>query len=167
MTRSIIAPWQASRSDVGSSRTITRGFMARMPAMETRRFWPPERYAGILSLTSSAPTLFSAASAAQRASSALMPMLTGPNITSSITVGANSWSSGFWNTRPTYRQMSRLIAASSSRPITYTFPDVGSSSPFKCSSSVDLPEPLAPQMATISRSCILKHMLCIPVVPSG
>src|SRR5665647_1939399 len=56
---------------------------------------------GILLVKCAAPMRSRALIAASRAASAVNPLLRGPNITSSKTVGAKTWLSESWNTKPT------------------------------------------------------------------
>ncbi len=79
-----------------------------------------------------------------------MPMWSGPNATSSYTVGLNSWSSGSWNTSPTRARIRRTEDRSTSVPPIRTVPWVGSWMPLRCSISVLLPAPFGPTSATFS-----------------
>ena len=60
-------------------------------------------------------------------------MWSGPNATSSNTVGLNSWSSGSWNTSPTSRRTSRIVGLPTARPATRTSPWLGTSVPLSWS----------------------------------
>ena len=77
-------------------------------------------------------------------SGADMPRFSGPNATSSRTVGMNSWSSGSWNTSPTRARSSRTSSRPTSMPATSSSPEPGSS-PFRWSISVVLPAPFGPE----------------------
>ena len=83
-------------------------------------------------------------------SSPRSPRLAGPNATSSRTVDMNSWSSGSWNTIPTRRRISARFAFSTASPPTVTVPRVATLMPLSASTSVVLPAPLGPSIATRS-----------------
>ena len=70
-------------------------------------------------------------------------MFSGANATSSSTMVATSWLSGFWNTMPTVWRISNSLSSSEvSMPATVTLPEVGVSIALKCFASVDFPQPL-------------------------
>ena len=77
------------------------------------------------------------------------PRLSGPNATSSRTVGMNSWSSGSWNTSPTRARRSRTSSCPTRRPATSSLP-APVLSPLRWSMNVVLPAPLGPSSATRS-----------------
>ncbi len=62
-----------SKAEVGSSRSITLGSMARARAMETRCFCPPESWAGYLCRCSFRPTRASSMTARSWACSRAIP----------------------------------------------------------------------------------------------
>ena len=139
----------------GSSSTRMRGSMASTPANATRRCWPPDSSKGLLSPSSamSRRTLSRAASTRRSTSSAGSPRLRGPNATSSRTVAANSWYSGYWNTRPTLpRQACAARLSARSCPSSSTRPRVGCTRPFMCWMRVLLPLPVCPAMPRNSPS---------------
>ena len=78
------------------------------------------------------------------ASSRASPRLSGPNATSSRTVGMNSWSSGSWNTSPTRARRSRTsprdVACRPPRG-----PRRRAAAPLRWSISVVLPAPFGPE----------------------
>ncbi len=80
--RGCAAPWQA--------RPRTPRGAAGRPTARRGSCRPPRRGRG--------RTLYSAAATRRSTSSADSPRLRGPNATSSRTVAANSWCSGYWNT---------------------------------------------------------------------
>ena len=83
------------------------------------------------------------------------PEVARPEATSRSTERSNSWSSGSWNTNPTVaasRSMGRQPAMA--RPSSRTSPAAGRSSPMRCLTSVVLPEPFCPTMATGSPGSI-------------
>ena len=140
---------RGSRPAVGSSRIRTLGSMAMTPAMATRRFWPPDRSKGDLSSWSSVKPTRAADSRTRRSISSLeRPMLPGPKAISLYTVSSNSWYSGYWNTRPTWKRTCRIFLGSAqmSFPSSRMRPWVGRSSPLRCWIRVDLPEPVWPMM---------------------
>ena len=72
-------------------------------------------------------------------------MFLGPKPTSSRTVSAKSWYSGYWNTMPTRARMrGRCFLSAVSRPSTSTRPALGSSRPLRCWTRVVLPQPVWP-----------------------
>ena len=80
---------------VASSNTMISGCMAKTPAMATRCFCPPESMCGALSAYSSMPTVLSAASTRRRISALGTPRFSSPKATSSSTMVATIWLSGF------------------------------------------------------------------------
>src|SRR5512136_2051961 len=167
MSLSITSLLTGSRSEVGSSRAMTRGRIATIPAMAMSRFSPPEREFGSLPARWGPPTASSASFALSRASSRVSPRFRGPNITSSSTVGAKSWSSASWKTTPTTLQREESSPSPRAFPLTMIFPSEGVRRPFRCSMRVDFPDPFGPQIATISSFITWKHMSWIPTLPSG
>lgn len=91
----------------------------------------------------------------------------GPKPTSLATVAACSWSSGFWNTKPTLRASSAISSPAASRPSTVTVPDVGRAMPIRCRASVLLPAPLGPTTATRSPALTVSETSASAVVPFG
>ena len=75
-------------------------------------------------------------------------MFFGPKAMSLYTVSSNSWCSGYWNTIPTLKRTCRISLGFSqiSRPSSSTRPEVGRTSPLRCCTSVDLPDPVCPMM---------------------
>ncbi len=150
-----------SRPATGSSSTSTFGFMASTPANATRRCWPPESSKGLLacSASKSSRTLSRARRTRRSTSGASSPRLRGPNATSSYTVAANSWYSGYWNTMPMRpRKACAAFLSARSCPPTSTRPQVGCTSPFMCWMSVLLPLPVCPAMPKNSPSSSVKSM---------
>ena len=144
---------------VGSSKTIQSGRMAIMPAMATRCFCPPESWLGACCRYSYISTAFRASSTRSRISCGGMPRFSGPNATSSSTIVATIWLSGFWNTMPTWlRRVKRCDSSFVSMPSTVIVPADGSRMAFMCFANVDLPEPLCPSKATKSPLSIEREM---------
>ena len=86
-------------------------------------------------------------------SASLMPRFLGPKATSSRTVSAKSWYSGYWATKPTSLRTSRRCFRSEvERPSMVTVPEEGTLVALQCSARVDLPEPVWPMKATNSPS---------------
>src|SRR5262245_9223776 len=79
---------------------------------------------------------------------------------SSAVSDGSSWND--WNTKPTERERSAARSSSSSAkrsvPSSSTLPPVGVSRPARMASSVDLPEPEAPTIATASPAVTLKSI---------
>ena len=105
-TRMSAARPRGSSIAVASSSTSVRGRMASTPASASRCFWPPDRLDVSRRSKPESLTSESASFTRARSSSVGTPRFSGPNATSSSTVPATIWSSGFWNTRPTRLRMS-------------------------------------------------------------
>ena len=134
---------------VGSSSTMHFVSMAMTPAMATRCFCPPESLWGACSRYSYMSTALRAASTRRRISAGGTPRFSGPKATSSSTMPATSWLSGFCCTRPTRLRTANCWDSSAvSMPSTRIFPAVGSSMPLKSLAMVDFPQPLWPNSAT-------------------
>ena len=89
-----------SSADVGSSKSMTSGFMARALMMAIRCCCPPESLEGCWSALSVRPILFRRSSAfAEASSSVIRPSLTGASMMFSFTV---IWGKRLklWNTIP-------------------------------------------------------------------
>ena len=75
---------------------------------------------------------------------------------------ASSWND--WNTKPSFsiRSLARPSSSSAkmSTPSRMTVPSDGLSSPASSPSRVDLPEPEAPTIASVSAGCTVKSTLC-------
>ena len=78
------------------------------------------------------------------------PRFRGPNATSARTLPAKIWRSGSWNARPTFAASWATRSVDASTPSTRTRPSVGRSRPLKWRTSVDLPDPFWPTIATRS-----------------
>ena len=144
-----------SSAAVGSSSTSTRGRSARMAAMATFCFWPPESVAISRSRKSSIPTVSSACCMRAGISSCGTPKFSNPNSSSSRTFDATNWASISCNTLPTRRDTSVRVTSHVSRPSTRHAPY---SSPAKwcgtapdiTDANVDLPAPDGPIIPTNS-----------------
>ena len=101
-------------------------------------------------------------------SSSESPRLRGPKATSSATVAAKSWFSGYWNTTP-MRPRTSLAAPFSamSLPKATTRPLVGCRMPFMCWMRVDLPDPVCPAMPKNSPLRTLRETLSSAQSASG
>ena len=159
-----------SRPAAGSSSTSTSGSMASTPANATRRCWPPESSKGLRAAISSglSPTMRRDRSTRLETSSSESPRLRGPKATSSATVAAKSWFSGYWNTTPT-RPRTSLAAPFSAMllPKATTRPLVGCRMPFMCWMRVDLPDPVCPAMPKNSPLRTLRETLSSAQSASG
>ena len=80
---------------VDSSKIMIFGRMASTPAMAMRCFCPPDSLAGVEWRNACMPTASSAKSMRLPISSRGTPMFSGPNATSSSTIDATVWLSGF------------------------------------------------------------------------
>ncbi|MPN35474.1 hypothetical protein SDC9_182972 [bioreactor metagenome] len=89
------------------------------------------------------PDFLSAFSTRWRISWGGIPRFSQPKATSSSTMVATIWLSGFWNTMPARERTSQVLAGLvASMESTQIPPRTGSSSALKCLASVDLPDPL-------------------------
>ena len=142
---------------------MTSGRIARTPAIATRCFCPPLSLLTGRSAYSIMPTLSRAEYTLSTISSRGSPIFSGPNATSSSTIVATVWLSGFWKTMPTFLRTSKAVIsfpspslrlpASTSlvlMPSTTTCPDlfVGKNKPLSSLDSVLLPLPFIPTNAT-------------------
>ena len=139
-----------SRAEVGSSKSITLGSMARARAMATRCCWPPDSCAGYLSAWAAMPTRSSSFSAVLRASSLLtLRTLVGASVTLSRMV---MWLNRLncWNTMPTSARSlaSSLPSSGSSSPSMRISPSSMVSRRLMVRHSVDLPDPEGPRITT-------------------
>ncbi len=164
VTRSIVIPLLASlsitsrtsliisgsRALVGSSKSITLGFIARARAIATRCCWPPESFGGCTLAFSSNPTSLSSSIASSWACflESLRTFI-GARVMFSKAV---RWGKRLkdWKTIPTSSRIERIstslaVTSSSSMKI---LPLVGSSSLLIERSNVDFPLPDGPMMTT-------------------
>ena len=144
-----------SSAAVGSSSTSTRGSSARIAAMATFCFWPPERVAISRSRRSEMPT---EARAPARRSSILScgtPKFSRPKSISSSTTDATICASMSCSTLPTRREMSVSVTSQVSWPSTSVAPKSWPEkwcgmAPLITAASVDLPAPEGPMTPTNS-----------------
>ena len=80
--------------------------------MATRCFCPPESMCGALAAYSCMPTARSAASTRSRISCGFTPRFSRPKATSSSTIVATIWLSGFWKIMPTRWRTSQMWSSS-------------------------------------------------------
>ena len=152
MTSSTSLIISGSRAEVGSSKSMSLGSMAKARAMAARCCWPPDSSAGTRSALSAMPTRSSSFMAWSRAS-ALDTLRTfiGPMVTFWRTV---LWAKRLndWNTMPTSARSRASALPSSGRatPSIEILPDVTGSRRLMHRIRVDLPEPDGP--TTISTS---------------
>ena len=152
MTSSTSLIISGSSAEVGSSKSITFGCIARARAIATLCCWPPDSWAGSFAAWSETPTRSSRAMASARASAGLTPRtFTGPKVTLSRTV---LWAKRLndWNTIPTSeRNLARALpSAGSGTPSTRIVPVSIVSNRLMARHSVDLPEPEGPTITTTS-----------------
>ena len=143
-----------SRAEVGSSKSMMSGFMAKPRAIATRCFCPPDKLSGVASALSSRPTRFNKSIANLSASSLVIrPSSTGANVTFSSTDMCGKRLK-CWKTIPMFsRALSTFVLGSdNSKPSTITLPDVIVSSRLRVRRKVDLPEPEGPMIQTTSPS---------------
>ena len=145
-----------SRSVAGSSSRITAGSIARMLAIASRCFCPPESVDGSRPARSASSTSASASSTRRRSPPAGTPSCPGPNATSSRTLVEKSCASKSWNTIAT-RPASVADAdaengsAGEQDLARRTRPGTSAGTrPLMQRSRVDLPAPLSPMTATSS-----------------
>ena len=140
--------------------------MASTVAIATRRRCPSESWWGARPATCSIRTAASASPTRSSACSREQPWLSGPNATSSRTVGMNSWSSGSWKTSPTRDRSSRMSSPPTRSPATSSSP-APVSRPLRWSISVVLPAPLGPRIATRSPWATCRSRPASPQTPFG
>ena len=151
-----------SRADVGSSKSITSGFIAIVLAMAIRCFCPPERLSGYASAFSRSPTLSSSSMALFLLSSALTPLrFIGASIIfwSTVLLGNRL---NCWNTIPIFCLTLFILVFLSriSVPSNTISPASGLSSLFRERRKVDFPHPDGPTMA------ITSPFLIVVLIPS-
>ena len=111
-----------SSAAVGSSSTSTRGRSARIAAMATFCFWPPERVAISRSRRSEMPTVSSVSAARASIWSCGTPKFSRPKSISSSTTDATICVSMSCSTLPTRREMSVSVTSQVSLPSTSVAP---------------------------------------------
>ena len=151
-----------SSAEVGSSKSMTLGSMARARAMATRCCWPPESWAGYLSAWALTPTRSSSSRARFSASPLDFPRtLIGPSVTFSRTVLCAKRLK-LWNTMPTSlrRRASSLPSSGSGSPSMAISPCSIASRRLIVRQSVDLPEPEGPMTTTTSPRSMSRSMSC-------
>src|SRR5690606_21869976 len=149
-----------SRAEVGSSKRIIFGSIARARAMAVRCCWPPESCAGYLCAWSAMPTRASSSSPRRSASCLETPLtLIGPRVTFSRIV---MWEKRLndWNTIPISDRTlaSALPSAGSSCPSNVIVPESIVSNRLITRHSVDLPLPDGPTTTTTSPRRRLRSM---------
>ena len=104
-----------SRAEVGSSKSMTFGFIASARAMATRCCWPPESCAGYLSAWLAIPTRSRSWSARSFAADLdILRTLMGPSVTLSLIVKCGK-RLNCWKTMPTSaRNVARALPSSGS-----------------------------------------------------
>ena len=160
LTMAIVMPWPArwritastsltivgSSAEVGSSKRMISGFMARQRAMAARCFCPPDSSPGRLPAFSRRPTSCSSSIARASAASRLWPSsVMGQRVMLSRMVRCSKRLK-FWNTMPILRR-SRFTSAFRSRMSTPSIsicPPEGSSKRFRQRRKVLLPVPEGP-----------------------
>src|SRR5690606_28052108 len=157
------AAWlAASTPDVGSSRTSRSGSPARARAMSTRCCWPPDRVATGSRSRSVSPTAASAAATARRSSwragrngrrRASRPAAT----TSPTVAGTPPAAPTRCGTNPIRCRCRNRVTGT---PNSAARPDRSGISPSAALTSVDLPEPLSPRIATTSPGTTVRLTPC-------
>ena len=141
-----------SSAEVGSSNSITSGFMQRERTMAIRCFCPPESCVGYAFAFSSRPTLFRSSIACASASSFdFFNTLIGASVMfSKIVLCGNKLKC--WNTIPIFWRCLLISHFGSvmSFPSNKIVPLVGRSNRFRERRNVDLPEPDGPTITTTS-----------------
>ena len=100
---SISHSWlRGSKPPVGSSNNSTSGLIDSIEAMHTFFFSPPLSVCGARSRKLEISIIEMTSSVRFLTSSLGRPSCSGPKAISSKTVEENSWTSGFWNTKPTF-----------------------------------------------------------------
>ena len=149
-----------SSAEVGSSKSIALGCMARDLAMATRCCWPPESWAGIFLACSATPTRRRSSMPSSRALSRGTPSTsTGPMVTLSM-IERCAKRLKDWKTMPISARVaaSSLPSCGSGLPSMRTSPESMVSSLLMVRQSVDLPEPEGPITTTTSPLPTLRLM---------
>ena len=145
MTPSTSLTISGSSADVGSSKSMTSGFIASARTMARRCFWPPESLRGYSPALSPSPTRCRRAIASSCACAlGIFFSSVGASVTLSSTVIFGK-TLKCWNTMPMlwrYLLMGSFCAEISS-PLKRILPSSGVSSRFRHRRNVDLPPPLA------------------------
>src|SRR5580765_4728389 len=153
MSAKTLSALPPSRFPVGSSASTMRGCVTSARATAARWRSPPESWCGRCSRRSPSPTRVSKARAAARASATLTRRTSSGIATFSSAENSGSrWWNWYTNPSDSLRSTPRSdsLSACMSRPAITTAPAVGRSSPPRICSSVVLPEPEAPTIATRS-----------------
>ena len=152
ITESTSPTISGSSADVGSSNSITSGFIASERIIATLCFCPPESCAGYASALSRRPILVRSSSAFFDASSfVITPSFTGASmIFAFIVMLANRLNC--WKTMPIFCLVTLMSVDLSVRsvPSKRICPDVGVSSRLRERKNVDFPQPDGPMMAITS-----------------
>ena len=144
-----------SSCDVGSSSTMMSDDSASAEAIDSRCFWPPDRFAGCLASRPARPTISRAAPTRRSISAVGTLRFSSAKATSSATLVEVIWVSGSSKTMPTW-WASRLVGVSmESRSAIWTCPKNSppkncGTMPFRARQSVVLPAPVGPMMPMIS-----------------
>ena len=144
---------------VDSSKIMHRLLIAITPAMATRCFCPPDKLYDGRRAYFVIPTASRASSTLFLISFGGIPRFSHPNATSSSTIVATIWLSGFWNTIPTLRLASRISLSVvscevMSFPNMVSFPLSGRFIMQRSFARVDFPLPLCPSIAVNEPSSI-------------
>ncbi len=135
---------------VASSNIIISVFIARIPAIATRCFWPPERLCGSFFRYSNILTFLAYSTILVSISSLSKHRFSIPKAISSSTVTPTNWLSGFWNTIPIFFLTSWTVSSVRVIPSTMISPLSAFSKPMINLDNVDLPLPLCPKTLTHS-----------------
>ena len=143
-----------SRAEVGSSKSMIFGSMARALAMATLCCCPPERPLGYLNACSGIPTLSSSSMALASASLfGILFTFIGASVMFSIMV---RWGKRLncWNTNPiserTYFRSDTVVSSSTVMPSILIVPPLWGWSRLRVLMNVDFPDPDGPRMTIIS-----------------
>ena len=160
MTSSTSRIISGSSAEVGSSKSMSLGSIARARAIATRCCWPPERSAGEASAFSGMPTVCSSSRARACAAAGSTPLtFTGARVMFSSTVLCGK-RLNCWKTMPMSARMRPIDfeRGSTGRPSKRTLPASTGSRPLMHRSIVDLPEPDGPATTTASPGAIARSM---------
>ena len=151
----------------GSSRARICGRIESTVARAIRLRWPMLSRCGMRSSKPLMPTCARAVRTRSCTWSGGRFIYSGPNATSSNTVGENSWSLGSWKTRPTQARTRFSVRRVSAVPAILTAPSSPPSAPLRCSSNVDLPAPFGPTSASFSPASMFSEIPSSARRPSG
>ena len=146
--------------NVGSSSTRIRGRVISAVPTDSRRFSPPDSRNGCTSALPVSPKRSSIAPTRSSISAGAVRRSRRPCASSSNTVCAMNWCSGFWKTKPMCAASVRGEAVAGSIPSTEIRPRGGVTTPASACTSVVLPAPFGPMIAVTEAASMSSSTSC-------